>query len=69
MTRFKQVIVAILLAASMVLTAAEAYAKPPAVCAFLGCSVGPDNCLTINVGVAFVEVSMTCYTRIPTTTN
>ena len=66
MTRFKQGVIAILLAASMVLAATEAYAKPPAVCGFVGCSVGPDNCMTINVGIASVEISMTCYTRLST---
>jgi hypothetical protein len=66
MTRFKQGVVAILLSTSLVLTAAEAYAKPPAVCGFVGCSVGPDNCMTIHVGIAFVELSMTCYTRMST---
>lgn len=69
MTRFKQGIVALLLCTSLVLTAAEAYAKVPPVCGFVGCAVGPDNCMTISVGIAFVDVSMTCYTRLPTTTN
>lgn len=69
MTRFNQGVVAILLVASLVLAAAEAYAKPPAVCALVGCSGGPDTCMTINVGIASVEVSLTCYTRIPNTTH
>jgi hypothetical protein len=63
-TRFKQGIVALLLAASVVLTAAEAYAKPPALCAAIGCIQGPDTCLKMSIRVGFAEMAFTCYTKI-----
>jgi len=68
-TRFKEGVVAILLAASLVLAAAEAYAKPPAVCALVGCKGGPDVCMSFTVGFGCTEASMTCYTRIPARPN
>jgi len=66
MHRFNQGVIAILLAASMILAVTEAYARVPRVCSLVGCSGGPDTCMTINVGVASVEISMTCYTRLST---
>ncbi len=69
MSTFKQGVIAVLLAASVALAATEAYAKQPALCGFVRCSGGPDNCMTINVGTAFGQVSMTCYARLSTTPN
>lgn len=64
MTRFKQALIALLLAVSLALTAVEAYAAP-SLCVYFSCSGGPDNCMTIRVGTAFADVSVTCYKRLP----
>lgn len=67
MTRFKDKGMALLLAASMALTASEAYAAPPRVCRLIGCTGGPDECLTVTMTIGAIETSMTCYAYIATT--
>ena len=68
MFRLKQGIVAVLLAASIVMTAAEAYAAVPRICSAVRCLGGPDECMSIRIGFGYGEATMTCYTRIPNIT-
>jgi hypothetical protein len=66
MPRFKQGVIAILLTASIVMAATDAYASVPRVCSLVGCSGGPDTCLTVSVRVGSMEVSMACFARYAT---
>ena len=66
MSTFKQGVIAILLTASIVLTATDAYAGVPRVCSLVGCAGGPDTCLTVSVRVGSTEVSMSCFARFAT---
>lgn len=68
MSRLKQGIVVVLLAASIVMTTAEAYAAVPRMCAAIRCLGGPDECMSIRIGFGYGEATMTCYTRIPNIT-
>jgi len=66
MSTFKQGVIAILLTASIVLAATDAYAGVPRVCSLVGCAGGPDTCLTVSVRVGSMEVSMSCFARFTT---
>jgi len=63
MSTFKRGVIAILLTASIVLAATDAYAGVPRVCSLVRCPGGPDTCLTVTVRVGSMEVSMLCFAR------
>lgn len=43
----------------------QASAAAPIGCSHIGCGGGPDNCMSVEVMIKGVSISVTCYMRAP----
>lgn len=69
MKHLRSVVAILLLAgvccATLLGVPSEASAAAPFGCSHIGCGGGPDNCMSVEVAIKGVSISVTCYMRAP----